>query len=144
MMPKSGYFFDAIERQEPIDESKLKVADNLEEFGPVTENELIYWKNQIDFLKDNDKGIMASLGGPALGDIALVPGLNLKKPKGIRGVAEWYMSTLTREDFIRELYDRQTDIAIENLKRTFSVIGNRIDAVFIRSTDFGTQNSTFC
>jgi len=144
MMPKSGYFFDAIERQEPIDESKLKVADNLEEFGPITESELIYWKNQIDSLKDIDKGVMASLGGTALGDIALVPGLNLKKPKGIRGVAEWYMSTLTREGFIRELYDRQTDIATENLKRIFSVIGNRIDAVFICGTDFGTQNSTFC
>jgi hypothetical protein len=144
MMPKSGYFFDAIERQEPIDELKLRVDDNLEEFGPVSESELLYWKNQIDSLKDIDKGVMASLGGTALGDIALVPGLNLKKPKGIRGVAEWYMSTLTRADFIRELYDRQTDIAVENLKNIFSVIGNRIDAVFICGTDFGTQNSTFC
>jgi hypothetical protein len=144
MMPKSGYFFDAIERQEPIDESKLSIEDNLEEFGPISENELVYWKNQIDSLKDNDKGIMASLGGTALGDIALVPGLNLKKPKGIRGVAEWYMSTLTRADFIRELYDRQTDIAVANLKRIFNVIGNRIDTVFICGTDFGTQNSTFC
>jgi hypothetical protein len=144
MMPKSGYFFDAIERQEPIDESKLSIEDNLEEFGPISENELVYWKNQIDSLKDNDKGIMASLGGTALGDIALVPGLNLKKPKGIRGVAEWYMSTLTRADFIMELYDRQTDIAVANLKRIFNVIGNRIDTVFICGTDFGTQNSTFC
>ena len=144
MMPKSGYFFDAIERQEPIDESKLSVEDNLEEFGYISESDLIYWKNQIDSLKDKNKAVMASLGGTALGDIALVPGMNLRKPKGIRGVAEWYMSTLAREDFIKELYDKQTDIAIENLKQLFNVIGNKIDTVFICGTDFGTQNSTFC
>jgi hypothetical protein len=144
MMPKSGYFFDAIERQEPIDESKLSVEDNLEEFGYISESDLVYWKNQIESLKDNDKAVMASLGGTALGDIALVPGMNLRNPKGIRGVAEWYMSTLTREDFIKKLYDKQTDIAIENLKQLFVVIGNKIDAVFICGTDFGTQNSTFC
>jgi hypothetical protein len=144
MMPKSGYFFDAIERQKPIDESELSVRDNLEEFGLISENGLAYWKNQIDLLKDNDKAVIASLGGTALGDIALVPALNLRNPKGIRGVAEWYMSTLTREDFIKELYDKQTDIAIENLAGIYSAIGNRIDAVFICGTDFGTQNSTFC
>jgi hypothetical protein len=144
IMPKSGYFFDAIERQELIDESKLRVEDNLEEFGDVSESDLIYWKNQIDSLKENNKAVMASLGGTALGDIALVPAMNLRKPKGIRGVAEWYMSTLTRENFIKELYDKQTDIAIKNLNQLFNVIGNKIDAVFICGTDFGTQNSTFC
>jgi hypothetical protein len=144
IMPKSGYFFDAIERQQPIDESKLRVEDNLEEFGYITENELEYWKGQADSLIDNDKAVIASLGGTALGDIALVPAMNLKHPKGIRGVAEWYMSTLTREDFIKELFDRQTEIALENLKKLYSVLGNKIDAVFICGTDFGTQNSTFC
>jgi len=33
MMPKTGYFFDALDRQGPVDEAKLNVADNLEEFG---------------------------------------------------------------------------------------------------------------
>jgi hypothetical protein len=144
MMPRSGYFFDAIERQKPIDDSKLSVSDNLEEFGYITEKELLFWKGQIDSIRFKDKAVMASFGGTALGDIALVPGLNLKEPKGIRGVAEWYISTLTREGYIKELYDRQTDIALENLKKLFEVVGNKIDAVFICGTDFGTQNSTFC
>ena len=144
IMPKSGYFFDAIERQGPIDEKKLKIEDNLEEFGYVSESDLVYWKTQVDLLKRSDKAVIASIGGTALGDIALVPGIGLRDPKGIRGVAEWYMSTLTREDFIRELYDKQTDIAIENLKKIFAVINNNIDAIVICGTDFGTQNSTFC
>ncbi len=144
MMPKSGYFFDALDRQKPIDESKLTVEDNLEEFGPITEKELAYWKDQVDSVDDNSKAVVASLGGTALGDIALVPAINLKKPKGIRGVEEWYISTLIREDFVKELYDRQTDIAIENLKLLHNVIGCKIDVVFTCGTDFGTQNSTFC
>jgi hypothetical protein len=143
MMPKSGYFFDALDRQQPIDDATLKVEDNLEEFTPVTEPEIEYWKNTVSDL-DNTKSYIASLGGTALGDIALVPAIMLKNPKGIRGVEEWYISTLIREDFIKDVYDRETDIAIENLKRLHEVIGNKIDVVFTCGTDFGTQNSTFC
>jgi len=144
MMPKSGYFFDALDRQQPIDDSTLTVKDNLEEFGLITEPELEYWKNQVAGLENNRKAVVASLGGTALGDIALVPAINLKNPKGIRGVEEWYISTLIREDFVKEIYDRQTDIAIENLRLLYKVIGNKIDVVFTCGTDFGTQNSTFC
>ena len=144
MMPKSGYFFDALERQEPIDESTLSVEDNLEEFGLISDNDLAYWKNLIESTDTDSKAVVASLGGTALGDIALVPAVGLKKPKGIRSVAEWYMSTLTREDFIKELYSRQSVIAIENLRKLYGVIGERIDVAFICGTDFGTQTSTFC
>jgi hypothetical protein len=144
VMPKSGYFFDALNRQEPIDDSTLKVEDNLEEFTPITDHDLQYWKMQAEAVSKSGKGVVASLGGTALGDIALVPGLQLKNPKGIRGVEEWYISTVMREEFIKELYDRQTDIAIENLKKIYNLIGNMIDVVFICGTDFGTQNSTFC
>jgi uroporphyrinogen-III decarboxylase len=144
MMPKSGYFFDALDRQKPIDDSKLTAEDNLEEFTHITEQEIAYWKDQVSSLKDDSRVVVASLGGTALGDIALVPAINLKNPKGIRGVEEWYISTLIREDLVKEIYDRQTDIAIENLKLLYEVIGNKIDVVFTCGTDFGTQNSTFC
>jgi len=144
MMPKSGYFFDALDRQKPIDDSKLKVEDNLEEFTYVTGHDLEYWKNQIDSIENNPGGIVASLGGTALGDIALVPAINLKNPKGIRGIEEWYVSTLMREDHVKKIYERQTDIALENLNLLHNVIGNRIDVVFTCGTDFGTQNSAFC
>ena len=144
MMPKTGFFFDAVNRQEPVDDSKLKIEDNLEEFGRISDHDLAYWKMQAESVENSGKGIMASLGGTALGDIALVPGLNLKRPKGIRGVEEWYISTLIREDFVKEIFDRQTDIAIENLEKLYRVVGDQIHTVFICGTDFGTQNSTFC
>lgn len=144
MMPKTGFFFDALNRQMPIDDSTLKPEDNLEEFGYVTEPDLTYWKNIADLIDPESKGVVANMGGTALGDIALVPAVGLKYPKGIRGVEEWYISTLTREDFIREIYARETDIALENLSKLHNVIGNRIDVAYICGADFGTQNSTFC
>lgn len=144
MMPKTGYFFDALERQQSAADSEPVVEDNLEEFRMMTEHDIGYWKNAVDSLEHDDKAVVAGFGGTALGDIALVPAVGMKNPKGIRGVAEWYMSTIAREDFIIELFDRQTDIAIENLKRLNRALGKRIDVAFICGTDFGTQNSTFC
>ena len=143
-MPKTGYFFDAIIRQEPIVEEELNVEDNLEEFGLISDKDLEHWKIEIDKAYFSGKAVIAAFGGTALGDIALVPGLNLKKPKGIRDVAEWYMSTVMRPDYIKSIYDRQSEIAIENLSRLYSVVGNKVNAVFMCGTDFGTQSSTFC
>ena len=93
MMPKAGFFFDALERQGPVDDTKLTVEDNLEEFNHISDLDLGYWIKQVDSVRDKGKGVIASLGGTALGDIALVPAVGLKNPKGIRGVSEWYIST---------------------------------------------------
>ena len=143
-MPKTGYFFDAIIRQEPIDDDALDPGNNLEEFGKISDISLDYWERTVNQLSVSGKGIIASLGGTALGDIALVPGMQLRNPKGIRDVAEWYMSTVMRPDYIHAIFEKQTEIAIENFAKIFERIGNQIDAVFICGTDFGTQDSTFC
>lgn len=143
-MPDSGYFFDAIIRQEPIIEEELNVENNLEEFGRINESDLEHWENEVNRTAETGKAVVAALGGTALGDIALVPGLQLKHPKGIRDVAEWYMSTIMRADYVKTLFERQVEIAIENLRTIYESIGNKIDVIFVCGTDFGTQDSTFC
>jgi hypothetical protein len=143
-MPKNSYFFDAVIRQEPIDEDKLDPNDNLEEYGFVSENDLKYWKETAQKARATGKAVVAGLGGTALGDIAHVPGLKLKNPKGIRDITEWYMSILIRPDYVRAIFDRQSEIALENFSRLHSVIGDNVDVVYICGTDFGTQDSTFC
>jgi hypothetical protein len=143
-MPKASYFFDAIIRQEPIVEEELDVENNLEEFGLISDDDLEHWRVEVDKAYFSGKAVIAAFGGTALGDIALVPGLQLKHPKGIRDVAEWYMSTVMRPDYIKGIYERQAELAIENLKRIFAVVGNKVNAIFICGTDFGTQSSTFC
>lgn len=143
-MPKSGYFFDAIIRQQPINDAELNPEDNLEEFVYITDDELKYWEILIESSLGKGKGIICNFGGTSLGDIALVPGLDMKNPKGIRDVAEWYMSIIMRADYIHAVFAKQTDIALSNLKKIFKVVRNRIDAVEICGNDFGTQNSLFC
>jgi hypothetical protein len=143
-MPSSGYFFDSIIRQEPFQEETLNVEDNLEEFKPVTEEDLAWWADQLTKVKGSQKGIVANFGGTALGDIALVPAPFLKNPRGIRDIQEWYMSSLIRPDYMKEIFERQTDIAVENLKRFYQVVGEDIDVVYLCGNDFGTQQSTFC
>lgn len=143
-MPKFGYFFDAIIRQEPIVEEELNVRDNLEEFGLIGDEDLDFWEREVDNAYNSGKGVIAAFGGTALGDIALVPGLQLKHPKGIRDVAEWYMSTIMRPDYIKSIFEKQIEIAIENLRLIYERVGNKVDTVFTCGTDFGTQDSTFC
>jgi hypothetical protein len=143
-MPVSGFFFDTIIRQEPIDEANLKVEDNLEEFGEFDELDIGYWRRQAELAAKTDKAVMANFGGTSLGDIALVPGPFLIHPKGIRDVTEWYMSTVLRKDYLHQIFSEQTDIALRNLESALGMLGDSIDVVFICGTDFGTQDSQFC
>ena len=143
-MPDGCFFFNTIERQEEIDEGKLNPEDNLEEFGYISDETLDHFAAAADKAASTGRGVVASFGGTALGDIALVPAMDLKHPKGIRSVAEWYMSTVIRTDYIKEVFDRQMDIAIENYKKLWARCGSKVDVVFLCGTDFGTQDSQFC
>ena len=53
------------------------------------------------------------------------------------------MSTVARRDYVYELFDRQCEIALQNLARLYAVVGDKVDVVYITGTDFGTQNSQF-
>ena len=145
LMPRTGYFFDTIERIDPgYDEDKLQVEDNLEEFGPMSAREEIYWNEQAKRWKDCPRAISVHLNGTCLGDIALVPAPFLKQPKGVRGVADWYMLTAANPAHVAAIFDRQTEIALRNLDKLASIAGDTIDVVVVCGTDFGTQTSLFC
>ncbi|HRX42192.1 MAG TPA: uroporphyrinogen decarboxylase family protein [Clostridia bacterium] len=143
-MPRSGYFFDSIIRQSEIDEDQLNPEDNMEEFGLIADDDLKSIQEQVLELAQGDRGLIASFGGTGLGDIALVPAPMLRNPRGIRDITEWYISTVTRPDYVHYIFQRQTEIAIENLKKLYAAVGDSVQAAFICGTDFGTQNSQFC
>lgn len=142
-MPAGGFYFDALCRQEPIDDDKLDPADNLEEFGPLGGQDIQYLALAAQRAADADKGAILSAGGCGFGDIALVPAMWLKHPRGIRDVEEWYVSTLLRRDYVREVFQRQCDIALGNIERLIAAIGDNVQAAFTTGTDFGTQNGLF-
>lgn len=143
-MPKGGHFFDAIIRQEPIDEDRLDPKDNLEEFVPISEEELDHLESEARRARNTGRAVMAGFGGTAFGDISHVPGTGLKNPRGIRDVAEWYMSLGTRREYVHRVFAGQCEIALQNLERIAARTKEFVDIVNVCGTDFGTQNSSFC
>lgn len=143
-MPATGYFFDTIIRQDPIDEENLNPEDNLEEFQPITEDDVTALQADVEAAAAGGRAVMASFGGTSFGDIALVPAPFLKHPKGIRDITEWYMSTSSRRDYIHTIFSRQCEIALGNLEKIHASVGGLVYTVFICGTDFGTQTGTFC
>jgi hypothetical protein len=143
-MPSGGYFFDAIVRQEPLDEEKLNPEDNMEEFSPVSQADLDHLIRLVKAQVATGRGVIANFGGTGFGDIALVPAPNLKHPKGIRDITEWYVTTSSRQDYVHKVFERQCEIAIQNLERIYAEIGNSVQAAYICGTDFGTQTGSFC
>lgn len=142
-MPKDGFYFDTIIRQDPIDDSKLDVEDNLQEFTSISDADLDWYRAETARLAETDKAVIGSFGGTAFGDIALVPGQWLRHPRGIRDVAEWYASTLCRRDYVYEVFECQCDIALGNLEKIYTIVGGLVVGVFVTGTDFGTQHGPF-
>ena len=143
-MPKGCYFINAIERQHPIDEEQLNPEDNVEEFGLLTEGDLAYYRSETNKAYQTGRAVVASFGGTALGDVAFVPGMGLKQPKGIRSVVEWYMSTAMRQDYLHQVFEKEIDIAIANYEKLWAALGDKIEVVLTCGTDFGSQESQCC
>ena len=142
-MPKGGYYFDAIVRQEPFEEDELDPEDNLEEFGPIPEEEMSYLERQARDLRDSGLAVIGTFADAGFGDIAKVPATFLKYPKGIRDVEEWYISTLTRRPYVKKVFEGQCEIILENLERAAERLGDDIQILYITGTDFGTQRGPF-
>ncbi|MCL2303732.1 MAG: uroporphyrinogen decarboxylase family protein [Planctomycetaceae bacterium] len=143
VMPSGGSFFDATVRVEPFDEATL-VKDNTEEFVLFDDALFDHYRREAERLsKTSDRAIFCGFGGLTFGDIALVPATFLKRPKGIRDITEWYVSTATRKPFIKAVFEYQAEIAVENLKRLHQSVGDRISVIQTNGTDFGTQNGPF-
>ena len=143
-MPPSSYFFDTIIRQEEIDEEALDPADNLEEFGPLTDIDLAHFKAGVAAAAATGRAVTLAIGGTGFGDIALVPGPGLPYPRGIRDITEWYVSLVTRQDYVRAVFERQCETAMGRLRQLHAAVGDAVHIIYLCGTDFGTQASRFC
>jgi len=143
-MPEGGYFFDSIIRQDQIDDARLDPADNLEEFGLLGAEDLAHFRERVTwFDKRAACGSVLVVPGAGFGDIALVPAPFLKHPKGIRDVAEWYMSTKTRRNYVCAVFEKQCELALQNLNTLIDLFGDRVQVAMTTGTDFGTQRAPF-
>jgi len=143
-MPKSGYFFDSIRRQEPIVEEQLNPLDNCEEFGILSDEDIAFFSSEVDnYYHNTDYGIYLTIPGVAFGDIALVPAPWMRDPKGIRDVEEWYVSTAMRRDYVYKVFERQCEIGLRNIEKLAKALGEKVQVAFVSGTDFGTQRGPF-
>lgn len=147
-MPKEGVYFDNEDRAPEWDEDDYDINDNLEEFTVFTDEEVAYIKKQIDGLQDPSRVITQCStgitgGGTCLADHSMIAGPMLTAPKGIRKLEDFYMVTAGDPDTVEEIFEKETDIGIQNLKKIHDAIGDSIDVLHICGTDLGTQKSLF-
>jgi hypothetical protein len=143
-MSGGGFFFDAIDIGNTADYSKLNPADNTEEFTVLSAEDIEFFAMQAKkYYDETDYGIYMTLPGMAFGDIALVPAPWMKHPGGIRGVEEWYLATLAYPDYVRQVFEKQCEVALKNIELLAKAVGNLVQVVFVSGTDFGTQSGMF-
>ncbi len=144
-MPVDGYYHDSIERQLDFKPEELDPQAWVDEmYALYTEDELRLLEERSRALYEGtDKAIIGNWGQGSFGDIAYVPAPHVKQPHGIRKVADWYMASLLYPDYVQEIYALQREICLKNLEMYHQAVGERICAVFVSGTDFGTQNGPF-
>ncbi len=141
-MPQGGSFFDNIERSH-YDEDNLTPFEDYKDSYPVkTEEDCKYWEENIRKIYDNsDYAIFGVLGGMSIGDAAEVPGPFLKSPQGIRSVQDWLMAHLMYPEYVQEVFEIATEATLKNLELYRQAVGDKIQAIWLSGTDFGTQNA---
>lgn len=142
-MPRGGYYFDVLVRQEPIDEKNLNPEDwARQQFSVFPDEILRYLERRTDELyKNTNLSIVGKFIGTSFGGIvSSVAGLSVKHLKGIRDQKEWYLAHILHPEYIKKIFDIQCEIALKNLELSYQVVGDKIDVIVVSGTDFGTQN----
>ena len=141
-LPKNGYYFDPLERQLSLDSHILNAKkDYKDDFKIFNDDELKYFESQAnDYFKNTDYGIIGPMEFFPAGDVGLIFGVNLKNPKGIRSLEEWFISHYTRTEYIKEVFDYACSTAIKNLQLFKEAVGDKVQVVPISGCDFGSQN----
>jgi uroporphyrinogen-III decarboxylase len=139
-MPRDGYYFDIIPYQETLDWGRLDSEAFAEQFAVFDEQTLGYLRVQSEQLfEETDFALLGSFGGGGLGDMPVVMASELESPKGIRKYDDFLMAHLTHPEYIKGIYARQTEVALANLRLYHEAVGERIAAIFVSGTDFGSQ-----
>ncbi|MGI1660991.1 uroporphyrinogen decarboxylase family protein [Palleronia sp. KMU-117] len=143
-MPKDGFFFDGIVRSGPVDLDTVGPEGNMEDVALLSDAALDAIEEDVRAANAGGDAVFASVVDTGLGDIAMVPGMKLIAPAGVREIADWYMLTAARPDVVAAIFDNVVEIGIENYRRLHARVGDMIDVIYLCGTDFGTQTSAFC
>jgi hypothetical protein len=144
-LPKGGYYFDNLFRQEAVDYDNLNAKEDFRgDFSLFTDEQLRHYENTVNKLyTETDYAIIGVYGGASLGDLAFLPGPGLKRTPGIRNIEDWYAAHYANPEYINDVYDLQVEIALKNLHLYKQAVGDKIQAIVVSGTDFGTQRGEY-
>lgn len=128
-MPKDGFYFDRVDKYPGAahaDPETLEIPllsqEECDELGAQAE---VYYKN-------TDFAIIAAMGPP----YELFFGL------GTGDFTAWLITLVTEPDYVRALYEKITEVWLENLRRFAAAVGDHVQIVQFND-DLGTQDGPF-
>ncbi len=142
-MPASGFFFDALDRQEDYDEDNPDPRDNAADFGVLSDAAVAKIAENAKAARKTGKATIFILPGGSLSSPSGFFGMGSKRTKGMRRLEDWYMAMVAMPEFVKDVFRLQTDIALKNLAKIAAAAAGDIDILMLCTGDYGTQLNTF-
>jgi len=142
-MLADGMYFDNItERLPDMDEANLNPKEDYKDDFSVIPDEIAEWLEQesLRLHRETEYAIVGHVPGAALGDAGVVPAAWLREPKGVRKLEDHLMAHALYPEYLREVYEMQTEVVMKNLEIYRQAVGDRIQIILLNATDFGNQN----
>ena len=142
-MPKDGHFFDNImerlpEWDEDDDNAREHWKDDFRLIPDDVARELE--EESIHLFRDTECAVIGQFPDFFLGDAGTIPGFFVENPpKGPRRMDDWLACNLSNPEYIKEVHEMQTEIALKNLETYREAVGDRIQIIRISTADYGTQ-----
>ncbi len=141
-MPSNGLYFDNIIRQEDLSDHEFDARkDYADQYAIFTEDECRYYERTVNELYERtDCAVFGNFFLGGVGDIFHIPAAWIEQPKGIRDLEEWIMAHHIHPGYVKEFFDMQTEIELQNLELYRQAVGDKIAVIAISGTDFGAQH----
>lgn len=145
MLPAGGYYVDSIVRNEPFDEACLNPKqDFINDYAVLTQDELKFYQQKAkDLYEGTDLALVSVLTPLSINDFAHLPAPWLNVTPGIRNVDEWLIYHYTHPEYINEVHEMHTEVALKNLELYYEAVGDKIQIMILSGADYGTQNGLF-
>ena len=140
-----GIYFDYITRQEDFDEDELDAeADYREqlEIMAIDDDTLEFFSKQAEhYYNTTDCGLVLNAEYGNFGATSMVMGGYASRTPGIRDFNEFMVAHSLYPEYIEDVFDLWADLCIRNLALLHQALGNKVQAVFLSGTDFGSQTA---
>jgi uroporphyrinogen-III decarboxylase len=130
-MPKNGFYFDMIEDQSlSMDYQPPSIEEVMNDYQKKRPDHamLEYLCSRSETLRPSGKALLLGMW-PQFG------------PPGVGNTPNWLCLMMTEPDYVRELFERKTELDLSVLEEVKQNIGDGLDIFGIDGTDYGSQKA---